>query len=28
VTAEEGCTPGFWKNHTSHWVGYAQRSGR
>jgi len=18
----EGCTPGFWKNHTSHWVGY------
>jgi len=19
----EGCTPGFWKNHTSHWVGYA-----
>jgi cysteine-rich repeat protein len=19
----EGCTPGFWKNHTGHWVGYA-----
>jgi cysteine-rich repeat protein len=23
VTPEEGCTPGFWKNHTSHWVGYS-----
>ncbi len=22
-TMAEGCTPGFWKNHTGHWVGYA-----
>jgi cysteine-rich repeat protein len=21
-TSAEGCTPGFWKNHTSHWIGY------
>jgi cysteine-rich repeat protein len=21
-TAAEGCTPGFWKNHTGHWGGY------
>jgi len=26
-TAAEGCTPGFWKNHTSQWIGYLPSAG-